>query len=243
MPEESRDIDLNTSGQDDGKGPQQPASLALPVLEPSPPSGILTEAESRELEACESVVSSFKVAFLAAGKALQKINSERLYREQYQTFEAYTQKRWGLGHSHAHRLMDSVRVMNVLSPIGETDDIPLPDCEAQVRPLTRLNDDQIPTVWVEVVKQADNDPISAALVSRVAKGFRCPSEPEPPKEVIDVEAQEATPTPGSSRAVTGLRSALFMLREVENDGVPSRHEPGLKRIEALLVALIDKMAA
>ena len=60
----------------------------------------------------------------------------RLYEEVkgYKTFEEYCRKEWGFSRTHANRLIDSTKIMDVLTPIGAK----LPATESQTRPLTPL---------------------------------------------------------------------------------------------------------
>lgn len=57
----------------------------------------------------------------------------RLYRQQFDTFEAYCRERWGMVRRNADRLIQAAEVAENLRPIGL-----IPESESQARPLTRL---------------------------------------------------------------------------------------------------------
>ena len=51
--------------------------------------GQLSNREQADLATCEAALDSLRVAFWAAGKALQVIRDARLYRDTHATFEDY----------------------------------------------------------------------------------------------------------------------------------------------------------
>ena len=104
-----------------------------------------------------------------AGRALMEIRDERLYREQYATFEDYCQQRWGMSRSYAHRQIEAAQVISLL-PIGNK-----PKSESQARELAPLLDrpdaaDVIPAVWREV--QESGEPVTAARVRGLLRMIR-----------------------------------------------------------------------
>lgn len=130
---------------------------------------ILNPEEIREFLACEGVIGKGWDTFVAVGSALARIRDKRLYRADFDTFEEYCRQKWLYGRAHAYRLMGAAEVINHLSPIG---DIPLPQNEAQVRPLLGLTPDQIQTVWRAAFRKAGKNRITARLVERTAAEFR-----------------------------------------------------------------------
>ncbi len=76
-----------------------------------------------------------------------------LYRDVlgFDTFEAYCKSKWDFNRAHAYRLMDSARVIEVLSPIGDK-----PLNEAQTRPLVNLTADQQREAWQRAVEVVDD---------------------------------------------------------------------------------------
>lgn len=126
--------------------------------------GPLNVAQRHELECCENIISTGLKYFIDVGAALLKIRNGRLYKDTHPTFEAYCRERWQLGRSHANRLIDASAVVGYLSPVG--DKMPLPTCEAQVRPLVGLPMEAAKDVWAKSVEEASNGKITAAKVRK-----------------------------------------------------------------------------
>jgi hypothetical protein len=80
----------------------------------------LSGQERADLAACETAINTFRIAFWAAGKALQTIRDADLYRETHTTFEAYVEQRWDMSRPQAYRLIDAWQIAERLSPIGDT---------------------------------------------------------------------------------------------------------------------------
>lgn len=132
------------------------------------PAAPLSSTEQFELHAHEQVIEQSLNAFKEVGAALVAIRDKRLYRAEYDTFEDYFQKRWGLGKSHAYRLMEASDVVARLSPIGDK----LPENEAQARELAKLdNVDQV-LAWKTIIETAPGGKITAGHVAAVADTLR-----------------------------------------------------------------------
>jgi hypothetical protein len=83
----------------------------------------------------ESMIESARGGFYLIGKALREVCDERLYRKLlFNSFDTYLKNRWDMSRSQAYRLIEASRVIDNLSPIGDS----LPENEAQLRPLTQL---------------------------------------------------------------------------------------------------------
>src|SRR5579859_1064181 len=121
---------------------------------------LLAPAERQELKHCEEVITTKLVAFLEVGRALLKIKQRRLYREQFNTFEAYCMRRWGFNRGHAYRLVNAAEVCAKLSPMGDT---PLPENELQVRPLAGLPPEAAKEAWERAVERAAKGRITGIL--------------------------------------------------------------------------------
>ncbi|MGP4030203.1 hypothetical protein [Actinomadura sp. 3N407] len=80
----------------------------------------LVDTERLDLAACETAINGLRLAFWAAGKALQTIRDARLYRATHDTFEDYVETRWQMGRSYAYRLIQAWPLAEALSPIGDT---------------------------------------------------------------------------------------------------------------------------
>jgi hypothetical protein len=126
----------------------------------------LIDTERRDLALAEAAIDSLRVAFWAAGKALQLIRDARLYRGTHATFEEYVTDRWDMQTSHAYRLIQAWPLAERLSPMGDK------LSERQVRELlpvaTRHGQDAAVTVY-QTVTETDGIRVTAAVLDDVVK--------------------------------------------------------------------------
>ena len=157
------------AGDDDtGTGPSAPASgpaVISPGSLPDPytatADGQLSDREQTDLATCEAALDNLRVAFWAAGKALQVIRDARLYRDTHATFEDYVEQRWDMSRSPAYRLIDAWPLAERLSPMGDKLN------ERQVRELLPLASRHGPDAAVTVyrtVAETDGIQVTAALL-------------------------------------------------------------------------------
>ena len=78
----------------------------------------LTTREQRELGRAERTIARGLKSFLSLGLALKRIRDERLYRQRYDTFEAYVSERWELSRTRAYELCAASQVVADLSAIA-----------------------------------------------------------------------------------------------------------------------------
>jgi hypothetical protein len=102
---------------------KDPDASDIPLGLPAPyealsDSEVLIDMERRDLAACEAAIDGLRIAFWAAGKALQVIRDARLYRAEYPTFDAYCEGRWQIHRSYADKLIRAWPLAEILSPIG-----------------------------------------------------------------------------------------------------------------------------
>ena len=103
----------------------------------------------RRLAQLEAVIKTYRQDFYSVGKALKEIRDGRHYHKlSFKSFESYLRIRWDMGRSHAYRLIEAFCAIDNLSPIGER----LPQNEAQVRPLTKLDAFSQRRLWREFLK-------------------------------------------------------------------------------------------
>lgn len=74
----------------------------------------LTLNEKRTFAECERIIERGKQTFVAVGAALQKIRDQKLYREQYATFEDYCRERWGWSRQRAYQIISAAEVVKSL---------------------------------------------------------------------------------------------------------------------------------
>lgn len=94
----------------------------------------------RDLVKHEATIEGGLKTFVAVGHALTAISEGRLYREDYETFDAYLRGRWGMSKSRGYQLMQSAEM-------STTVDI---ENERQARELAGLDTEEA----VEVVEEA-----------------------------------------------------------------------------------------
>ena len=144
-------------------------------------SAVLCKVDLRTLEEetkfnqAESVISSLWSWYVIVGDAFVLIQKERLYKNEFNTFEHYYQRRWGYKHSQVYRLMDAANMYHELEKLVT---VPLPDYEALVRPLIGLEPGKAREIWQQVVVNAAGRRISARMVIRQVKAMH-PAKPSP----------------------------------------------------------------
>ncbi|WP_146057620.1 hypothetical protein [Streptomyces sp. SM12] len=80
-------------------------ALPVPPERPVADTPVLIAQEQEMLGRCEVAIENLKVAFWAAGKALQVVRDGRLYRAEHGTFEEYVTERWGMSRGQADKLV------------------------------------------------------------------------------------------------------------------------------------------
>ncbi|OSZ59280.1 hypothetical protein OQI_17115 [Streptomyces pharetrae CZA14] len=121
---------INVSGGPQGPGkPDTAVALArsidqLPTkqLADTP---VLIAQEQQLLVRCEAALENLRVAYWAAGKALQVIRDGRLYRATHGTFEDYCQEQWDITRQYANQLIRSWKIAEKLFEMvgGKSNDL------------------------------------------------------------------------------------------------------------------------
>lgn len=123
----------------------------------------LSATEERLLQQCELRIERGMRTFIEVGMALCSIKNQRLYRQTHPTFDSYCQDRWRISRFYAYRLIGAANVACLLADASSL----TPTTEAQVRPLSGLDPQIIPTLWKEAVARASGGPITGKLVKSV----------------------------------------------------------------------------
>lgn len=120
----------------------------------------LNQTEVARLQELEDAIHDGITSFVQVGQALLEINSSRLYREDYKTFEEYCHKRWGFSRSYAYRQITARNIAQMLSPMGDNGDL----AERHLRELAPVMDDpdEVRAVWAEV--QESDEPVTAEVI-------------------------------------------------------------------------------
>jgi len=142
-----------------------------------------------ELERLEGVINRNLQSFYEVGLALMKIRDLALYRDVlgFDTFEAYCKQKWDFSRSYAYRLIDSAKVIEIVSPIGDKK----PETESQARALACLTPEQQREAWQKVIETAPEGKVTAAIVKKVVREMIAPkmeAVSEPLKPTIPKDA-------------------------------------------------------
>jgi hypothetical protein len=113
----------------------------------------LSQLERGDLFACEEVIGGGWQAFVQVGLAFARIRDLRLYREQFDSFEAYCRDKWQYGRRYVNRLISAAQVFTHLGTISS---LPKPEHETQVRPRVGLTVDPAQQAWKWAVEKAGN---------------------------------------------------------------------------------------
>jgi hypothetical protein len=135
----------------------------------------LTDREARRLKSLEDTIRR------SAGDmydAMRAIHDEKLYRDEFSTWEAYCRSRWNMSATNAYRLIEHGRIMSLfsedgqkVSPIGEVS-------EAATREVAALPD----AAKVEVIKEVaaeNNGKVTARAVRQKVHDREPGDESEP----------------------------------------------------------------
>lgn len=125
----------------------------------------LNETETERLTQLEAVVKRGLAQFYAVGDALREIRESRLYREEYESFEAYCADKWQMTASRARQLIGAANVIDEIESVTTV----TPTRERQTRALAQLPKGERAGAWDEVVSEAGPEPTTAQVESVVAK--------------------------------------------------------------------------
>jgi hypothetical protein len=221
----------------------------VPTPSASAGTGALSDVERARLETYEAGIRNLRVAFWVAGKCLQGVRDEGLYRETHGTFESYVEDVHEISRAQAYRLINAWPLAEALSPIGDK------ITESQIRELLPLAEGHgvgaAVTVY-QTVAEIDGMRVTAAVLRDVvnmlpadrfdpgdaAKQIRAylageftPTAPEPP-DPVEVFAHE----------VQRLRSVLRRtLRPDTVRSVASEHPEQVHEFASELRALADEL--
>lgn len=123
----------------------------------------LTTTESQKLEQLENVIEQGLQTFVEVGNALMGIREDRLYRQEFDTFEEYCKTRWQLERRRAYQLMGAASVVENLSTMVDNgEDVKnFSHRESHVSPLANLEPEQQVEVWQEAVETAPDGKVTA----------------------------------------------------------------------------------
>ncbi|MFH1834209.1 MAG: MT-A70 family methyltransferase [bacterium] len=120
----------------------------------------------------EAVINQHLDGPWVIGESLAEVQSTRLYRESHPTFEAWIKERFGMSRPRAYQLIGAVKTRALLSTRLDSQDIPLPTNEGQIRILAPFTPDEQVDVWTEAVALADDGDVAEKHVKRAIRERR-----------------------------------------------------------------------
>lgn len=124
------------------------------------------EIRLNRLRELEQIIEQNMDAWIRIGMALIEIRDERLYQETHPTLEEWAKDRFSISRRHAYRLMDGVKVRDIIVSHGSQT---LPVNERQVRQLTRYDPEVQVKLWKEAVDLAGEDELTEKHVRQVIR--------------------------------------------------------------------------
>lgn len=202
---------------------------------------IMRIEDRQRYAALEQTIATGIQTFIEVGEALTTIRDERLYREQFGTWEEYLRKRWPeIGRRQADRLIGAASVAQDLAPLGIE-----PASESQVRPLVGLPPEQRREAMQQaqqLAQAAGREQPTARHVAEAARAVRGEvvevAEPKPEPAVGPIGPVYEVNTRAVVRAV--LETALEQLGEVEEQVIVSQQE--LHRLAGDFIVVISHLA-
>lgn len=120
-----------------------------------------------ELHRLESRIEKGLRAFWEIGQSLSEIRDQRLYRQNYKTFDEYCLERWEMSRRSVYQLIDAASVYENVRHGAQI----LPANERQVRPLVNLPPEKQREAWAKAVSTAPNGKVTASHVAQVAREY------------------------------------------------------------------------
>src|SRR5260370_28927663 len=153
----------------------------------------LSTEEKKRLGEIETRIRKGMANFLEVGRDLMIIRDEKLYREEFTSFEEYCRSRFEIDRTYAHRLIHSAEVMSSLSggnnvahgQHSEThgvDNSALPENERQVRELTKAPEPHRQKIWDEAVRTAPDGKVTAKHIRKTVRANFKPANQLGPRQ-------------------------------------------------------------
>jgi hypothetical protein len=109
---------------------------------------LLNVHEQERLKNCELVIKTGLETFYQVGQALLEIQENKLYRQEFNTFDEYLQGRWNFGSTQAYNFISSAKVISNLKMSTNVD---IPQNLGQTKYLAQLDDSLQIYVWNNIV--------------------------------------------------------------------------------------------
>jgi hypothetical protein len=128
----------------------------------------LNGSERDRLRMLEAAIDAGARAFVVMGTALAEIRDSRLYRENFDTFEAYCKAKWDLSRSRSYELMDAAGIAERVSGIPDTPQIESASVATELVPLR--DDPQAMSTAIVAAHEKHGDHPTAAQVREIVRG-------------------------------------------------------------------------
>lgn len=125
----------------------------------------LSEHEKETLQHCEEVIGKNMISVVEFGQALATIREQKLYRERYETWEQYVAQRWEIKARTSYQYIAAAGAYENVRNCAQIDIFPTN--ESQLRPLTRLEDQDQAQAWRQAIDTAPEGRITGRHVAQV----------------------------------------------------------------------------
>lgn len=193
----------------------------------------LSRNQLQELKTLEETIEQGIKTFVEVGSALARIRDERLYRENYETFEAYCKERWGMAIRTAYQYIDSAKVFENVRNCAQ-----IPTHESQTRPLSSLPPDEQKEAWEEAVATAPEGKVTGAHVAKIVKKTKNNSSPEELKN--QKKQKKKNPELISGNFEGAYDDLVDVIKEEKKSGWKTTSRESALEYVNKLVALINK---
>jgi hypothetical protein len=166
----------------------------------------LSPTEKQELTECEDTFLRYAQSPFEAGRDLQRIRDDKLYRELSSSFEDYCSEELDCSRSQPDRLIGDWRVYNIFTSIG----VVLRN-ESQARALIRLTDEEILATGKLLLSEiAAGKKLTAKLVRLAKRGLQSAAPSQQPRPKTSSSSHKAT-----EKAMAWIKKAKEALKHDE----------------------------
>ncbi|CAB4900190.1 unannotated protein [freshwater metagenome] len=161
---------------------------------------VLSAEETALLQEAEATIDQGLSVFVAVGRALMVIRDRRLYRERFESFQAFCEDRFEITRRHADRTIQAAGVVAELGPTGLVE----PRSEAVARELAALreNPDAMRQAWAATVDHHGDRPTAAQTRNHVTALLPDPPAPAAPRPARESAAVQPAPDTGTVEQVS-----------------------------------------
>lgn len=177
----------------------------------------LSSTERKQWQKALDTIDKGWKAFVEVGLALRAIRESRLYREDYDSWEAFCRDVVGVSKTEANRqIIDAEVVTELVTPNGVTAEestLPLPENRAQARALARVKDpEERLLIWQQLAARSGETPITAQTIEAATVPFtkrKAPLLPSSPP----IDAEESPPSTDSVIVGLDILETLVIARK------------------------------